>query len=316
MFKKLMQAGFVSRDLDRVLDNFVNIYNIGPWYLLKFSPENVKSMSVYGKKKKYSMNVAVCPIGDTRFEYIEPITESIFSDFHDSYGENAFHHLKFGVKSYREALQFLDSKNIKIIQVGHQQGDAGKNMYNFLDTQKEFGFITEIVHVTKNFIKPQPDLWFPSDRNNFKPVFIKPSVIGIVVKNIEDKIRKYEEFKIGPWQIHDFGKESDLKIKTRMAFCRLENAMFKLIEPQSDSIFSEHLLKHGEGIHHLKMEVIDYAQTLKYLLSKGLNIIYSDNYLNKINFTYLDTDKHLNFIIEISDQEIKNELQPEMTMHP
>jgi methylmalonyl-CoA/ethylmalonyl-CoA epimerase len=316
MFKKLVQAGFVSRELDRVLDNFINVYNIGPWYLLKFSPENVKSMSVYGKKKKYSMNVAVCPIGDTRFEYIEPITESIFSDFYDAFGENTFHHLKFGVKSYREALRFLDLKNIKTIQVGHQQGEAGKNMYNFLDTQKEFGFITEIVHVTKNFIKPKPDLWYPAGRDNFKPVFIKPSVIGIVVKNVEDKIKKYEEFGLGPWKVHDFGKEGDLRIKAKMAFCRLENSMFKLIEPQSDSIFSEHLLKKGEGIHHLKMEVSDYARTLKYLLSRDLNIIYSDNYQDKINFSYLDTDKHLNFIIEISDQEIKNNIQPEIIMHP
>jgi methylmalonyl-CoA/ethylmalonyl-CoA epimerase len=316
MFKKLIQIGFVTRELDRILENFINIYNVGPWYILKFCPKNVKSMTVYGKKKEYSMNVTVCPIGDIRFEYIEPITESIFTDFYDSFGENAVHHLKFAVKDYREALNLLALKNISMIQSGSQCGDNGKNILNFLDTQKEFGFITEIVRVTKNFIKPQPDLWFSADRNNFKPVFIKLSVIGIVVKNIEDRIRKYEEFGIGPWQIHDFGRERDLKVKVKMAFCRLENSLLKLIEPQSDSIFYKHLLKKGEGIHHLKMEVNDYTQTLKYLLSKGLNIIYSDNYQNKINFSYLDTDKHLNFIIEISDQEIKNEHQPEMIMHP
>lgn len=262
------------------------------------------------------MNVAVCPIGNTRFEYIEPISESIYSDFNDAYGENVIHHLKFGVKSYKDALQFLDSKNIKIIQAGHQQGDKGKNMYNFLDTQEEFGFITEIVHVTRNFIKPQPDSWYPSGKNNFEPVFKKPSVIGIVVKNIEDKINKYEEFKIRPWQVYDFEKVSSLKVKTKMAFCRVDNIILKLIEPKSDSIFSEHLLKHGEGIHHLKMEVESYDKTLKYLLSKGLNITYSDNYGDGIHFSFLDTDKHLNFIIEISDKEIKNEPDTEMIIHP
>lgn len=316
MFNKMIQVGFVTRELDRILKNLVDIYNIGPWYLLKFSPENVKSMTVYGKKKRHSMNVAVCPVGDTRFEYIEPISESIFSDFYDLNGENAVHHLKFGVESCREALRFMNSKNIKIIQTGHQQGDAGKNMYNFLDTQKEFGFLTEIVHVTKNFIKPQPDLWFPSDKINLEPVFLKPSAIGIVVKNVEDKIRKYEEFRVGPWKIQNFGEEGSLKIKSKMAFCRIGNIMFKLIEPASNSIFSEHLLKCGEGIHHVKMEVNDYNKTLKYLLSKGLNIIYSDNYLDKINFSFLDTSKHLNFITEISDNEIKNEIGKDVTIHP
>ena len=316
MFKKLIQVGFITKELKRVLDSYINIYNIGPWYLLKFCPGNVKSMTVYGKKQGYEMNVAVCPIGDVRFEYIEPITKSIFTDFYDSYSENIIHHLKFGVSDYKEALNFFISRKIKIIQTGHQSGDCGKNIYNFLDTQKEFGFITEIVHVTKNFIKPQPDSWIGSERSDFDPIFIKPSVIGIVVKNIEEKINKYKEFNIGPWEIHDFGKESNLKVKSKMAFCRLDNMMLKLIEPQSDSIFSEHLSKYGEGIHHIKMEVDDYEKKLKYLLSKGINILYKDIYLNEVKFSFLDTNKHLNFSIQISDKEIKNESKPDIIIHP
>ncbi|MHB1346791.1 MAG: VOC family protein [Candidatus Humimicrobiaceae bacterium] len=154
MFNKLIQVAFVTTETDRILKNLAEIYNIGPWYVLRFSPENVKSMEFHGKKQKYSMNVSVCPVDDIRFEYIEPISESIFSEFADTFGENIVHHLKFEERSYKEALRFLDSKNVKIIQAGHQLGDTGKNMYYFLDTKKEFGFITEIVHVTRNFKKP------------------------------------------------------------------------------------------------------------------------------------------------------------------
>jgi len=316
MFKKLIQVGFVSREPGRILDNYINIYNISPWYILKFCPENVKSMTVYGKKQEYAMNVFVCPIADVRFEYIEPITKSVFSDFHDQFSENAVHHLKFTVSNYRETLNFFASRNIELIQSGHQCGDAGQNIYNFFDTRKELGFITEIVHVTKNFIKPRPDCWLPSELNNLEPVLGNTTVVGIVVENIKDKIRKYEEFKIGPWQILDFGKESNLKVKTRMAFCRLDNVILKLIEPQSDSIFSEFLLKQGEGIHHLKLEVADYDKTLKYLQTKGISSIYSDSYLDKIRFSFLNTGSQLNFVLEISDKEIKNVLQSDITVHP
>ena len=316
MFEKLIQVGFVTRELERILDNYINIYNIGPWYLLKFCPENVKSMTVYGKKKGYEMNVAVCPIGDVRFEYIEPLTESIFADFYDSYKEDAVHHLKFGVKDYKEAFNFFASKNIELIQSGHQSGDRGKNIYNFFDTQKEFGFISEIVHVTKNFIKPQPQAWIGSGHGVFNPVFIKPSVVGIVVNNLADRIKKYLEFNIGPWEIHDFVKESNLKAKAKMAFCRLNNSVFKLIEPQSDSIYSEHLSEFGEGIHHIKMEVDDYKERLNYLVSKGINVLYSDNYLNEANFSILDTKKHLNFNIQLSDKEIKNIPGAGIIIHP
>ena len=65
------------------------------------------------KKQGYEMNVAVCPVGDVRFEYIEPLTKSIFSDFYDNYKEDVIHHLKFGVKDYKEALKFFAAKKNK-----------------------------------------------------------------------------------------------------------------------------------------------------------------------------------------------------------
>ena len=306
MFKKLIQVGFVTKEPERIMNNFSSICNIGPWYFLKFSPQNVKAMKVYGKSQDYEMNVAVCAIGDVRFEYIEPITKSIFSDFYDYYNENAVHHLKFTVSNYKDALQFLTRKSAGIIQAGQQLGGPGKNIYNFIDTYKELGFITEIVHVTKNFIKPQPDYFLPAADIDSDPVFIKPSEIGMVVKNIEDKIKKYEEFKIGPWQKYGIGMENDENIKVKTAFCRLDSMIFKLIEPQSDSIFSRYLSNNGEGIHHIKMEVDNYEKKLKYLLEKGVNIIYSGNYLDKTRFSYLDTNKLFNFTILISDECIKN----------
>jgi len=316
MFKKLIQVGFVSKELNRILDSYINIYNIGPWYFLKFCPTNVKSMTVYGKKKGHEFNVAVCPIGDVRFEYIEPITESIFSDFYDYYRENVIHHLKFDVDDYNEALDYFKAKNIDLIQRGQQLGDRGKNNYNFFNTEKEFGFITEIVNVTKDFIKPQPESWVGSEHGDFNPIFIKPSIIGIAVNNLEEKIKKYMRFNIGPWEIHDFGKEDNLNFEAKIAFCRFGNVILKLIEPQSDSIFSESLSKYGEGMHHIKMEVDDYEEKLEYLSSKGVKILHSGNYLDKTRFSFMDTKKHLNFTVQISDKEINTELESGIIVHP
>ena len=316
IFEKLIQVGIVSKDIGRILESYVNIYGIGPWYILKFAPQNVESMTIHNKKQNYSMNVVVCPIDGIRFEYIEPITKSTFTEFYDRYGENMIHHLKLQVNNYNEALDILTAKKINNIQSGDQLGDSGKNIYTFLDTQERLGFITEIVNVTKDFIKPKPDYWYPSEHKVFNPVFIKPSAIGILVKNVETKIKDYTNLAIGPWDICELGEESNLKIKIKIAFCRLGNIIFKLIEPKSDSIFSRFLEKYGEGIHHIKMEVDDYDKTLEYLNSKGVNVIYSDNYLKKIRFSFLDTDKHLNFITEISDKTIEPEQISEVIIHP
>ena len=81
MFEKLIQVGIVTGELGRVMESYINIYDIAPWYVINFSPKNVDSMTLYGREQDYSMKLAVCPIGTVRFEYIEPITESIYSDF-------------------------------------------------------------------------------------------------------------------------------------------------------------------------------------------------------------------------------------------
>ena len=67
LFTKLIQVGMVTRDISKVIECFTDVYNIGPWYLIKFSNQNVDSMTLYGKKQDYSMELAVCPIGDVRF---------------------------------------------------------------------------------------------------------------------------------------------------------------------------------------------------------------------------------------------------------
>ena len=63
------------------MQKYVYDYGIGPMYVLKFNSKNVSNMYLYGKRKDYSMKLGVCPIGDVRFELIEPVSESIYSNY-------------------------------------------------------------------------------------------------------------------------------------------------------------------------------------------------------------------------------------------
>jgi hypothetical protein len=100
--------------------------------------------------------------------------------------------LKVEVKDYSQALNYLESLGCKNMQSGHQIGVKGKNTYNYLDTVNSLGFISEIVNVTGDFEKPLPDEWYP-DNNSYNPLFNKPSHIGIVIKNLSQKIKQYKE---------------------------------------------------------------------------------------------------------------------------
>ena len=299
----------VVSDLEKSMKKYVYDYGVGPMYVIKFSPDNVSNMYLHGKKINYSMNLGVCPIGDVRFELIEPLTKSIHSEFLQKNGEGIIHHLKIDVENYNQTIKYFDSIGIGSLQSGQQQGEKGENIYNYLETSKRLGFICELTNVSDDFIKPQPDRWYPEKRD-YVPIFKRPTHVGIVVKDLNQKIREYTEFfGMKDWYVKKFdsslmentyihGKRKDYTVK--IAFCDLGNMLIKLIEPIDDSIYAEFYSKHGDGIvHHLGMKVSDYSSVLDDLKSKGLEILQSGIYLGRTRYAYISTDQDINFITEI-----------------
>ena len=50
IFNNLIQVGIVVRNLEKVMNSYIQ-FGIGPFYVLKFSPDNVEEMYVHGKRK-------------------------------------------------------------------------------------------------------------------------------------------------------------------------------------------------------------------------------------------------------------------------
>lgn len=304
----------VVSNLSISMEKYVYGCGLGPMYVLEFNKYNVQNMHLYGKKKNYSMNLGVCNIGDVRFELIEPISRSIYSDYLDKYNEGIIHHLKLGVDDYSKVIEFFKSNGIKVIQHGEQLGDMGKNIYTYLDTSDSLGFIVEVVHVTSDFKKPKPDYWFPQNKKIFfMPVFKKVFRVGIVVKNLNNKIKDYKNlFGMDPTVVKGFNIRNvkDMRVYDRKksydikaGFYMLGNVQIMLIEPLSESIFSDFLKRYGEGLpHHLGIEVEDYDKVLFFFKSKGVEIIQSGNYLNKLKYSYLSTSSDLSYILEIAQK--------------
>lgn len=122
------------------------------------------------------MNLGVFSIGDIRFKLIEPISESIYSEYCKEYSKGIMYHLKFGVENYFDVIEDFTSIGITVIQLGHQLDNEGKNMYTYLDTRESLGFIIELVNVTPDFIKPNPDHWFPKNKKLVsKSIFKRPN---------------------------------------------------------------------------------------------------------------------------------------------
>lgn len=148
-----------------------------------------------------------------------------------------------------------------------------------------------------------------------KPEFKQLIQIGIVVRDVQEAVRCYEdEFGMGPWLLDEMhrglphfsdleidGKPGDLEIKT--AFLKAYGMEIELIEPVSDSAYKTWLNEHGPGVHHLWVGTEDdYDAFLEktekltgkkpWIRGKAKNI--------GMDFAYVDLREKMGLIVEVA----------------
>jgi methylmalonyl-CoA epimerase len=95
--------------------------------------------------------------------------------------------------------------------------------------------------------------------------------IGIVVTNIEEAIRLYTE-AFGFHLTQPVTMISELGIKDAVVSTG-EVALEIMESVATDKPIGKFLEKHGEGLHHISLNVDDINETLKSLAQKGLSLV-------------------------------------------
>jgi hypothetical protein len=68
LYGKIQQLGFVSRDIDRSIRFFLDVWNIGPWYVVR----NLKTPTLYkGEPSDPEISLALSSCDDLQFEIIQ-----------------------------------------------------------------------------------------------------------------------------------------------------------------------------------------------------------------------------------------------------
>ena len=94
--------------------------------------------------------------------------------------------------------------------------------------------------------------------------------IGIAVKNLDEAINTYKKLGFTVSDIEEVPSQ-----KVRVAFIEIGNSRIELLEPsRTDSPISKFLQKHGQGIHHLAIEVEDIEKKIESLKISGVSLIY------------------------------------------
>ncbi len=139
------------------------------------------------------------------------------------------------------------------------------------------------------------------------------SQIAVVVNDINAAMKSYHEmFGWGPWNVYEHvppklhgqhlhGEPSDFSMIG--AECEVQPGLvFELIQPlKGDSIYKDHLKKHGEGVQHIALmnHTQEESDAFKQRFQgAGFELSMGGRIGETIEFYYLDTTPAVHFVTE------------------
>jgi methylmalonyl-CoA/ethylmalonyl-CoA epimerase len=161
----ITQIGMIVNDLDQTVENYWQMFGIGPWHFYTYEKPFVKKMSYYGEDANYSMRLALSYFGPTRVELIEiKDGNTVYRDFVKEKGYG-IQHLGIIVDDIQSVIREAGAMGIKVIQDGSGFGVNEDGYYAYLDTQADYGITFELIERPK--IKKDPEKIFPENNKTF-----------------------------------------------------------------------------------------------------------------------------------------------------
>ena len=150
IFNRIEQIGIVVKDIKKTAATLQDKYILGPWEFFKFNPSTVKDMSVNGKKRNHSFDIALCKIGGVQLKLVKPNDDqSIFSKHLSRFGEG-LHHVSFSVDDLSRIPEKIKSQGEKIIQSGNWYGQK----YAYFSTENKLKFTACFYEKKESFNLP------------------------------------------------------------------------------------------------------------------------------------------------------------------
>jgi methylmalonyl-CoA/ethylmalonyl-CoA epimerase len=144
-----------------------------------------------------------------------------------------------------------------------------------------------------------------------EPVFTETKQICIVVRDLDETMRRYvEDYGIGPWDVYAFNPETLTESRRdgrpsdaawRLAIAMVGTVQWELVQPlDGASIYAEFLRAKGEGVHHVAVGAPSFGEAVAAAEANGRRVI-QDGVYEGATFAYLSTDEDLGVITEVFD---------------
>lgn len=142
---RFFQIAWVVDDLFETARKWVDVYGVGPFHIM---PKRKSTVFYRGEEVELEMQLGVVQSGPVQLEFIQQTsdTPSVYRDIYPE-GSGGVHHMCTVTHDYDGTLAHYASKGIACLAEVR-----GAMRVGYLDTFKDFGFITEVVEYTPAFI--------------------------------------------------------------------------------------------------------------------------------------------------------------------
>jgi len=149
------QVGFIVKDLDAAVENWVKLFGVGPWHFYTYGKPLVKKMSYHGKPVEYRMRLALANIGPLRIELIQPLEgDTVYADFVREHGYG-MHHCGLLTDDMEASLAQARAAGLAMTMDGAGFGKDGDGRYAYLDTEDALGTTIELIERPKGRMPPE-----------------------------------------------------------------------------------------------------------------------------------------------------------------
>jgi len=155
------QVAWVVDDLDQAVQAQHRLFGVGPWHYYRYDRSMLSMMRRNGKDTEFVLDTAVANAGPTRFEIVQPLQgDTIYHEFVREHGYGRIHHFGLAVDNMAESLELVRRAGIAVTMEGSGYGLDGDGHFAYLDTEKTFGVILELMERPRR--RRQPWKVFPA----------------------------------------------------------------------------------------------------------------------------------------------------------
>lgn len=161
--RHIQQIAWVTRDLEKSMQAWIDHLRIGPWRVFRFTNETVKNLKVGGRpvEEPFEFRIAITHVGDMEIELIQPVRgPMIYEEYIRRRGEG-LHHIKEKLPEDKMNAIVADyeARGIPVTQTGQFVAD----FHFYLDTEPKLDFVFELGNCPYQDLPPEMVSIYPPE---------------------------------------------------------------------------------------------------------------------------------------------------------